>query len=136
MLVSGASQFLLESRPDVFQSWPVPTMHDWLRYHIRQRAVGIVAVDGHVCAVGIGWRGHMADIDDRWTIWDDSGDCFYFDQLHSRYPSGVATLIDMFQARVPDWNRLHLIADRHGRRVQLTARIIDRLKSQSLAKNQ
>lgn len=136
MLVTGISQFLLESRPDVFTSWPVLTMHQWIRHHLRQRAVATIAVDGRIVAVGIGWRGHMGDLDDRWSAWDDSGDCFYFDQLHSRDASGLAALITMFEFRVPDWKRLKLIADRRGRRVQLHPRILDRLKSQALAKDQ
>jgi len=134
-LVSEVSKFLLESRPDVFSSWPEQKMRHWLRHHIVQQACAIVAIKGEVMAVGIGWRGHMGDIDDRWSYWDDTGDCFYFDQLHSKSPLALATIIALFEARVPDWQQLRLIADRKGRRVQLNKKLITRLQISALAKD-
>ena len=125
-LVSKAAEFLLRSRPEVFMAWPRDTMCDWLRYHLRQRAVGIVVNGGNIEAVGVGWRSQLPDIDDRWAKWDDKGDCFYFDQLHASNPEALANLILLFTRAVQDWQELRLIAHRHGRRVLLKHQTISR----------
>ena len=134
-LAQQCAEFLQRSRPDVFERWPKGTLFRWLHYHIDQRAVAVVARGGRIEAVGIGWRSQMPDITDRWAVWNDQGDCFYFDQLHAETPEALAQLLRLFADRVPAWKSLHLFADRHGRRTRLHPELLQRLSAFAQSKS-
>lgn len=121
------ARFLIESRPEIFSTWPFERIRQWLAYHWNQRGLSVVVEGDTVVGLAVGWRAQLPDIDDPWSRWDESGDTLWISQLHARTPEAMGALLISLQARVPDWDAIAVHGMRRGKRVRFPDGYLRRL---------
>lgn len=126
-VVAQCAALMRRTQPSIFNQWPEGRLEEWLGFHWDQGACAVVGNGKEVVALAVAWRAHLPDIDDDWCVWDDTGDCLYFAQLHAVSTEALAACLNFLSIRVPKWQDLKLIAMRRRRRVRLTPELICRL---------
>ena len=116
-----------DSRGLCFSGWPQNILEIYFRFHHNNGSLFLVERDGVLVGVGVGNRCNEDRLDRHWEPFDGEGDSFYVSDLICVSRGAVATLVDEFEARIPEWKELKLFAIRHGRKKQLKTELFERL---------
>jgi hypothetical protein len=99
----------------------------YFRFHHNNGSLFLVERDDLLVGVGVGNRCNEDRLDRHWEPFDWEGDSFYVSDLICSSGGAMATLVDEFEKRVPDWRELKIFAIRHGRKKQLKTELFERL---------
>jgi hypothetical protein len=112
---------------------PEDALLGYLAFHMEHGSLAAVSDrQGCLSGLGIGWQfhlkaGELPAAEDPRTVTDPGGNAFYCAHLAGETGHDVRQLLRIFNARIPRWRDLVLVARRRGQLVLFSARYVDRL---------
>ena len=118
-----------DTRGDCFGRWPDNILEPYLRFSAEIGALYLIQEGGELVGLGIAMRLHEGDLDRHWIPQDQAGDSIEFTDVICKEKRAMATLVDEFASRHPDWRECKLWAIRHGQRKRVRPEILDKVSA-------